>query len=80
MSREGKIEEGKRKREVIRVKCSNIELFVVGAGRRMIEEFESYAIANIPVPIEISMIKKIQKVNLKDDFFEELEVVFENKE
>lgn len=80
MTRDGKISESKKERIVLRVKCKSVELFIVGAGSKVKELFEGYAIASLPTPIEIDKIETVQRVKLREDFYEILETYFSHNE
>lgn len=66
-------------RNALRIKCESSELIIIGAGKKMEELFESYAIAGLPVPIEISKIISVERIELTDDnFYNVLEVILKN--
>jgi len=77
MTRSGLMGETPKERMILHVECESVELFIVGASSKMQDIFEGYAIASLPVPIEIDKVKKVEKVLFEKEFYKVVEVFFD---
>jgi hypothetical protein len=61
--------EANDKRRTLLVSCKNMKLIIIGCGKRTAEQFESYAYAGQPAPMEIeeiSGISWIKNIDIRD--------------